>query len=183
MASSQNTELDKKLKRFIYETAAMKGRRLERAVMAQFRVTAPEDPIGPGVDMHHYKLPEPRDRMTDAADISGVEKSSNSFSNKRVSPQDTGNFISSIHAEDNIDQCVQTLSGVVEVNVGTDMEGYILKPKGTSWGRRSGTNVKVPWSRTKKYRRNLEQYNNDDIPDDWLANWDKIVRSNMKRII
>lgn len=173
-----------RLRRFVYETAAMKGRKLERAVMAQFRMTSGD--VGPGVNMNYYKQPKAMNAMTDAANIDGTDRSSNSFSNKRVSPQDTGNFISSIHSEDNLEECVNTLTGTPEVNVGTDVAGgeYIMKSKGKSWGRRSGAMVEVPWSRTKKYKRNLDQYNNDDeIPDDWQRNWDKIVRSNLKRII
>lgn len=184
MASSKNAELKQRLNRFVYETAAKKGRRIERSVMAQLRVVS--EPVGPGVNMNHYKKPAAMDALTDAANITGVDRSSNSFSNKRVSPQDTGNFISSIHAEDNIDKCLDTLSGTIEVNIGTNVEAgeYIMKPKGKSWGRRTGYMIKVPWSRTKKYKSNLDQYNNDDeIPNDWQANWDKIVRSNLKRII
>lgn len=184
MASSKNTELNTRLRRFVYETAAMKGRRLERAVMAQFRVTSGE--VGPGVNMSHYKQPKAMNALSDASNVDGVDKSSNSFSTKRVSPQDTGNFISSIHSKDNLEECVNTLSGTPEINVGTDVAAgeYIMKPKGKSYGRRSGRMVKVPHTRSLKYKKNLDQYNNDDeIPDDWLANWDKIVRSNIKRIV
>lgn len=183
--SSQNDELKKRLNRFVYETAARKGRRLGRTVMLQLRVTDSEAPIGPGVDMNHYKAPKANMALSDTGNINGAEKTSNSFSDKRVSPQDTGNFISSIREEDNIDTCLRTLSGQIEVNVGTNIEpgDYSMKPKGNSFGRRSGGIVKVPWSRTKKYKRNLDQYNNDTIPDDWYNGWDKIVKSNLKRII
>lgn len=183
--SSQSDELKKRLNRFVYETAARKGRRLGRTVMLQLRVTEPGDPIGPGVDMGHFKAPKANVPFSDIQNITGEEITSNSFSNERVSPQDTGNFISSIREEDNIDACLRTLSGQIEVDVGTNVEpgDYIMKPKGKSYGRRSLHEVKVPWSRTKKYKRNLDQYNNDTIPDNWYENWDKIVKSNINRII
>lgn len=153
-------------------------------MMAQFRVTSGE--VGPGVNMNYYKQPKAMNVLTDASNINGVDKSSNSFSKKRVSPQDTGNFISSIHTEDNLEACVKTLTGTPEINVGTDVAAgtYIMKTKGKSFGRRSGGKVKVPWTRTKRYKENLDQYNNDDeIPDDWQENWDRIVKSNIKRIV
>lgn len=194
MASSKNTELNKRLRRFVYETAAMKGRRIGRSIMLQLRVTEPGEQVGPGVDMQHFKAPKVPLALSDAQNIQGVERASNSFSNERVSPQDTGNFIASIREEDNIDECLQTLSGNIEVNVGTNIQpgDYSTSRKGRSYARlrRAGAPYdkdsyakRVPWSRSGRYNRNLQQYNNDTIPDNWEENWDKIAQSNIRRLI
>ena len=192
MASNSNAELNLRLKRFVYETAAQKGRRIGRAVMLQLRAT--EKPVGPGVDMNHFKAPKVPTALSDAQHIQGVERISTSFSDERVSPQDTGNFISSIREEDNIDQCLRLLDGEIQVDVGTNIEpgDYSMKRKGRSYARlrradapydEDGYATRVPWSRSARYNKNLQQYNNDTIPDDWEENWDKIVRANIRRLI
>ena len=185
--AAQLDDLRKDLKRAVYRAGYKKGTEWAKETKAELQAT--DYPI----TMTAFGALDIKDKSVDFGRMNYVAEvaSDNVFSlgsignNFRITPQDTGNLITSISYDDNSAKVARTLNGDLEFSVGVDYTKLNLHKAGLSryLERKGRPNrwVKRPGRRKSGAYVEAANENSDELPY-FLETWRQRGEANVKRI-